>query len=188
MKQIYFVSVIVITLLSPLSIHAETFCISDATGLQDALTIAANNGEDDTIQIEQGIYIGNFRYTPTEAYNLIIEGGYTPGCGLREVNPANTVLDANGYRTAFILETSGGVEANLVIDGLTLRHGGYECMVGGIRVHMPGGGDVTISNNIISENWSECAYDEGFGGGSVVGTAGNITFSVDHTMPDGTCG
>ena len=69
MKPYFYTAVLIITILLPLSSHANTFCVSDATGLQTALTTAAGNGEDDTIQIVQGNYVGSFIYTSTEAYN-----------------------------------------------------------------------------------------------------------------------
>jgi hypothetical protein len=50
------------------------FCVSDATGLQTALTTASGNGEDDTVQIEQGAYVGSFIYVSTESFSLTIEG------------------------------------------------------------------------------------------------------------------
>jgi len=50
------------------------FCVSDATGLQTALTTASGNGEDDTVQIEQGTYVGSFIYVSTESFSLTIEG------------------------------------------------------------------------------------------------------------------
>jgi len=53
----------------------ETFCVSDESELQSALTTAASNGEDDTIQIVQGTYEGNFVYASQEARNLTMQGG-----------------------------------------------------------------------------------------------------------------
>ena len=37
-----------------------TFCVNNATDLQNALTTAASNGEHDIVQIVQGTYSGNF--------------------------------------------------------------------------------------------------------------------------------
>lgn len=74
MKPYFYTAVLIITILLPLSTHADTFCVSDATGLQTALTTASGNGEDDTVQIEQGTYVGSFIYTSLEAFSLTIEG------------------------------------------------------------------------------------------------------------------
>ena len=45
MKTYACIIILLIALLLPLSIHANTFCVSDATGLQTALTTASGNGE-----------------------------------------------------------------------------------------------------------------------------------------------
>lgn len=76
MKTYLFISALVVTFLFPLDTHAYDFCVSDATGLQTALTKASGKGEDDTIQIEQGTYVGSFIYTSAEAFSLNVEGGY----------------------------------------------------------------------------------------------------------------
>ena len=61
MKRNFFISVFVITLLSYFTYkgvsYAKTFCVSDTTELQDSLTTASSNGEDNTIQIVQGTYV-----------------------------------------------------------------------------------------------------------------------------------
>ena len=80
MKTYFYTTILIIAILLPLSIHANTFCVSDATGLQTALTTASGNGEDDTVQIEQGTYVGSFIYTSLEAFNLTVEGGYLSEC------------------------------------------------------------------------------------------------------------
>ncbi|KPJ58597.1 MAG: hypothetical protein AMJ42_03005 [Deltaproteobacteria bacterium DG_8] len=126
MKQFYFISAIVITLLSYFVLtgisHADTFCVSDANELQNALTTAASNIEDDTIKVEQGNYIGNFTYDSTQVHSLTIEGGYTSDCSSRNVDPTNTVLDGNGVGK--ILEFSASrTKGNLKVDGLTIQNG-----------------------------------------------------------------
>ena len=104
MKTYLFISALVIALLLPVYIHADTFCVSDATGLQTALTTASGNGEDDTVQIVQDTYVGSFIYASTEAFSLTVEGGYTSDCTLRIPDPSNTVLDANGTGSVLLLE------------------------------------------------------------------------------------
>ena len=89
-------------LFSTLSFGA-TFCVDSATELQSALTTAASNGEDDTIQIVQGTYSGNFVYASTEAHGVSVEGGYTSGCVSREVDPTNTVMDGNNRECAGVI-------------------------------------------------------------------------------------
>ena len=121
-ENISFISALVITLLLPVYSHADNFCVSDATGLQTALTTASGNGEDDTIQIVQGTYVGSFIYASTEAFSLTVEGGYTGSCASRVVDPANTVLDANETGSVLVFSTPD-TNANLEVDGLTLQNG-----------------------------------------------------------------
>ena len=83
MKTYLFISALVVTLLFPLYTHAYDFCVSDATSLQTALATASGNGEDDTIQIVQGTYVGYFECPFSENYDLMVEGGYTTNCNAR---------------------------------------------------------------------------------------------------------
>jgi len=73
---ILFISALTLFLIPTVSFGA-TFCVTNATELQTALITAESNGEDNTIQIVQGTYNGNFTYASTEAYGLTVEGGYT---------------------------------------------------------------------------------------------------------------
>jgi len=68
---ILFISVLTLLSIPTFSLGA-TFCVSNASDLQTALTTAASNGEDDTIKIVQGTYNGNFTYASTEAYSLTV--------------------------------------------------------------------------------------------------------------------
>ena len=111
MKTYSCIIILLIALLLPLSSHADTFCVSDATGLQTALTTASGNGEDDTVQIEQGTYVGSFIYASTEAFSLTVEGGYTSSCSSKVVDPTNTVLDGQENGTVLVL-SAPGVAAN----------------------------------------------------------------------------
>ena len=72
---------------------AADFCVSTATELQNALTAAQTNGEDDVIKVVQGTYTGNFTYTSDQGNSITLEGGYTAVCASRVVNPVNTLLD-----------------------------------------------------------------------------------------------
>ena len=92
--------------------------------MQSALTIAVSNGEDDTIQIVQGTYSGNFIYASAEAYGVSVEGGYTSGCASREVDPANTVPENAAMQRGmcwFCLAPDQAV--GFVVDRLTFRNG-----------------------------------------------------------------
>ena len=78
---------------------AATFCVGTSGQLQNALTTAASNVENDTIQIRVGTYqapAGGFVFASTELQSLTIRGGYVSirggGCSATNQNPAATVL------------------------------------------------------------------------------------------------
>ena len=137
-----------------------TFCVDSAAELQTALTTATSNGEDDTIQIVQGTYSGNFIYASTEAYGVSVEGGYASGCVSREVDPANTVLDGNATGNVLVL-SSPDQAVKFVVDGLTFQNGNASGPGGGLFT-LTNDGEVTLTNNIISGN---VAGSSGNGGG-----------------------
>lgn len=134
------------------------FCVSTSSELHNALTTAANNGQDDIIRLVQGTYNGNFIYTSTETYGVTIEGGYTASCSSRVVNPENTVLDAGGSGPVLVL-SSPNVVANFDVSGLTLQTGQSTEYGGGLNI-IANSGDVTVVNNIIQNN---SAYMSGGG-------------------------
>ena len=55
---------------------AATFCVDTAAELQAALTAAEGNAEDDTVQVVQGLYVGNFIYNDLVALDFF---AYPPG-------------------------------------------------------------------------------------------------------------
>ena len=122
-------------------VSAASFCVDTPTELQNALTQASINGEDDLIMLERGsynisaglIYIG---LMPTGSLKL--RGGYDPGRGGRIVNASNTVLsggDDPDATTRFI-----SLRDDLDLDGMTFSHTGkitvtsVECSSGGFNV------------------------------------------------------
>ena len=144
--------------LAPAFSFGANSCVSNPTELQTALTTAASNGEDDTIQIVQGTYSGNFTYASYEANSLTVEGGYTSGCASQVIAPANTVLDGGGTDTVLALVSQGA--ANFSVEGLTLQNGNTSTADDGGGLHARTDGVVTLTNNTFSQNTAE---DEGGG-------------------------
>jgi hypothetical protein len=93
MKKVVLLALCCLTALAFLAggAGAAEFCVDNATDLQTALNTAQYNGDDDVIKVVQGTYNGNFTYYTNEGYNITLQGGYTAGCALRVVNPANTI-------------------------------------------------------------------------------------------------
>jgi len=159
------------------------YCVSDETGFYEALALADSNGLDDTIKVEQGTYMGNFKYHPYsgETNSITILGGYTSGCGGRVLDPANTILDG-GETDERVLEIyTPFTGASMYVEGFTIRNGNCEFSGGGIYAYTSTdsttGGTITIKHNIISENTA--AYSGGIfaNNNTITGTTGTIVIS-----------
>jgi hypothetical protein len=183
MKRVLLVSTLTIACLFylALGVKAETFCVSNAKDFQDALTEAVTNGEDDTIEVVQGTYTGNFSYDSSEGENIALLGGYAQGCTDRVVDPENTILDGGGIDSVLRFDHSGS--GDTTIEGFTIKNGNAEFRGGGLYIKSkpPSGaaGSSTITNNVITGNTSDV-----HGGGGIYvylesesGTAGNITLT-----------
>jgi hypothetical protein len=66
-------------------------CVSSAEMLHSSLYDAEADGYNNIIKIVEGAYKGNFIYSGNENFDLILEGGYAPGCATRSYNPELTV-------------------------------------------------------------------------------------------------
>lgn len=153
------------------------FCVSTASELHNALTTAANNGQDDIIRLVQGTYNGNFIYTSTESYGLTIEGGYTANCASKVINPENTVLDAGGSGPVLVL-SSPDVKADFVVGGVTLQNGNVIGNNSGGLFIKTNAGNVTLTGNRFYNNSSS---DKG--GGIFIDHPQNVT--LDNNFLNG---
>ena len=152
----------------------EEFCVSNATQLQNALTEAATNGEDDIIRVEQGIYMGNFTFDSFEDKSLALLGGFASGCNTRTLDPSNTILDGNNAGRVLYINNPGILGgADILIKGFTIQNGNTAEWAGGIYAascSTGAPGRITIKDNIITGNSAStgggiCAFtdDEDFG-------------------------
>ncbi|MCI5142588.1 MAG: DUF5123 domain-containing protein, partial [Candidatus Electrothrix sp. ATG1] len=115
-------------------------CISSSTELQATLNVAAENNKNDIIRLVQGTYTiaandnAYFNFSSEEPYSLYIEGGYTAGCVVREIDPANTVFDGSreddtyfhtGVLKILTNKESEYEENNVItlVQGVTVRNG-----------------------------------------------------------------
>ncbi len=138
--------------------EGATFCVSNTQQLQNALTTAASNGENDIINVVQGVYEGNFLYASTEAHDITLRGGFNVGCGSRVADAEDTVLDAGA--SGSVLALSAPLQyVNFVVDALTLQNGAVIGKPGG-GLYMVNHGNCVLTNSIISNNSS----DTGAGG------------------------
>ena len=181
-------------------------CVSNATEFQTALTTAQSNGADDTIQIVQGAFNGNFIYASTEVNSLSIEGGYAEGCKERTIDSANTVLDGGGRDSVLMLVTNA-VAANFSVEGLTLQNGSASTVIYGGGLYANTAGEVTVTSSSFTYNaseWGGGAFivgrgrlaDNAFtgntakstGGGVVIGSTGTLTKNSFTNNTADTCG
>lgn len=179
-------------------------CVSSATELQEALRRAETNKADDIICIVRGSYFGNFGYQPTDGDNqsnsLILEGGFSRGCGSRVIDPTNTILDAGGNGRVLRFISQG--KAHLFVRGLTLQNGRVASGFGGglfarttshvilrnnifsKNTAIQGGGGAYIAtrailiNNTFTENLGAYGGHRGPGGGVYVGSGSNMADNI----------
>jgi len=169
-KGLLFCVLVLSVFLIPTFSLAATFCVSNATELQNALTTAESNSEDNTIRIVQGTYNGNFTYASTEAKSLTIEGGYTEGCASRTRDPANTILDGGGIDNVLALVSQGA--AAFSVEELTFQNGNASTVNNGGGLYATTShGTTTLTNNTFSGNSAS-----GSGGGAYV-SADTVTLS-----------
>ena len=167
---------LLLLILIPTVSFAATYCVSNATEFQTALTTAASNGSDDTIQIVQGTYSGNFTYASTETNSLIIEGGYTEDCTSRTIDPENTVLDGGGVDNVLMLVTDD-LAADFSVEGLTIQNGSSLKVSNGGGLYVKTAAELTLSKSIFIGN----SATSGDGGGVYVSVHGSGTFT-DNTF------
>jgi parallel beta-helix repeat protein len=138
------------------------------------LIVAASNGEDDTVQVVQGSYVGNFVYSSTESYDVIIEGGYTGNCTSQVIDPANTILDGDQASSVLVLASNN--ESNFTVQGLSLQNGdassGGEGDKGAGLYVKTAVGNVSVSNCAITGNTANS-----YGGGVYVYNSDTATMT-----------
>ena len=168
-RTLLFVSALSL-LLNPSSSFGATFCVSNSTEFQSALTTAASNGEDDTIQIIQGTYNGNFTYASTNARRLVVEGGYNSNCTSQIIDPKNTILDGGDADHVLVLISQDS--ASFSVEGLTLQNGTAKTATDGGGLYVKSGGyvsgSINLSKSIICDNVANMR-----GGGAYIDGRGN---------------
>ncbi|MBI4824806.1 MAG: InlB B-repeat-containing protein [Nitrospirae bacterium] len=143
----------------------QVVCVSTAAELQAALSAAQSNSKDDTVQIIQGYYAGHFTFASTEAYDLIIKGGYTTGCATRVISPANTVLDGGNNGRVLTLYGKNN-STDLTVEGITVQNGNDDGAGMYISSDTTSMNTVTLNNNIIINN------SAGYNGGGILISSG----------------
>lgn len=124
-----------------------TFCVNSATQLQNALSSAATNGQDDVIRVEEGTYnvpAGGFVYDagnyPNDDHDLEISGGWYSGfnfaCLGQHRTPFGTILD--GKHSDPVMTVYPRVHTNVTIRFLSFEHADTSAdygKAGGLKIY-----------------------------------------------------
>ncbi len=125
------VALLLLLVFASSNLHAASFCVTTSTELQNALTSAATNAEDDTIQVQIGTYTPpvqqGFIYGSTDTHALSIVGGYgsfmgSAPCSIQVMNPELTRIDGGGTSRLFSFRPLGGA-GDLSLTGLSFVNG-----------------------------------------------------------------
>ena len=156
-------AVAVLLCLAVLPVRAATFCVSTGTQLYNSLVTAANNGQNDLINIQQGVMTGTgapaasarweYRAQPNDnATALTISGGWNAGCASQVVNPLATQLDAQNAATAIEITNGSGdpLSGAFIVRNLTITRGRALVATDGAGVLWRVDG--TATNSLLLEN------------------------------------
>jgi hypothetical protein len=196
MRHLATILLIAITLGQPVAGHAAIFCVDDGPSLSNALTQAATNGQNDEIRLRPGTYtMGSgataFTYTSSEAFRLVISGGWQAvgslPCIIERADPTLSVLDGVNQRRVLDLSSSStNFNAMLELRNLTIR-GGSGTGFGGLRVSV--GDSVELDRLIVRNN---NATNSESPGGILVAAARRVSvvnsLILDNTCANGPCG
>lgn len=156
---------------------ATEFHAGTAQELQTSLSLAASNGEDDTVFLAAGIYNGNFTFNTSEAQSLTIkaETNALPGQIVLDGQQAGTVLNLN----------AGTMAANLTVEGITVKNGRGN-PAGGLVVRTSG--SLNLRRSVLRDS-SSISWNNYAGNLSVIGPSAAIVSESEisggvNTMTD----
>ncbi|MCK4950640.1 MAG: hypothetical protein KAS48_02395, partial [Gammaproteobacteria bacterium] len=174
----YLVLVIpIIVLIMPASAWSATFNVATVSDLENALTAAQQNGEDDTIIVAAGTYDvsgGTLTYVASsvgagENFALTIEGAGT----------GQTVIDGGNAAQCLSILTSTGVfddsAAPITIRDISFQNGAASNNGGGANIRTLNA-SITIENSVFDSNDSNVGNSDG--GGLSVRTWGTGTIMI----------
>lgn len=178
------VTLFALAALAALPLHAANFCVSTGNQLNNALSQAGSNAEDDTIKIEYGTLTSNVQAPQNyqwifdgrgEEYATTISGGWTKGNSCASIatnDPAATVLDAQWWGPTFLADLRYDFSGIFTMRNLTLARGktfNAPCMSGGVGIDCASGlgveawaligASVVIDNVLITTGRVEAGAD-----------------------------
>jgi parallel beta-helix repeat protein len=177
-------------LLTSTALEAKTYCVANATQLQDALDGSSDGGmsvgEFNQINIVRGTYKtgtatanGAFHYhDSTSTGYLYLQGGWNTGCTTRRFKAAQTVLDGNSATQVLSLRQA---THEIDVSALTIQNGETTRRGGGVEINN-GTGDnsrVVFTGNIIRNNHTTNAD-----GGLYIASGADIVFVENNVIAD----
>jgi hypothetical protein len=163
-------------------IHAAIFCVGDSTDLQNALTTAASNGQDDVIKISAGTYAPSgagsvaFSYYTNENFAIDIQGGFFSlngqPCLIHVLDPSGTKLDGGSTKQVLNVSANSGTHGAIRVSNLEIRNGRTAGFGGGLYLGLAANytGAVRVERVIFLSNRADT-----FAGALAVGSdSGNI--------------
>ena len=163
--------------------HGATFCVDTGAELQAALSAAADNGVNDVIKLEGGLYTGGgtvaFAYNNTsDNSSVVISGGWLSlgamfPCVSQSFGPSASVLSGQGVRPVLRASGGPGTSGAITIENLTVRDGFSTGDAAGLDVGQTGGfsGPVLIDRVDVDGNTATTIG----GGGRVASDGGTVT-------------
>ncbi|MCW5552569.1 MAG: right-handed parallel beta-helix repeat-containing protein [Verrucomicrobiae bacterium] len=119
--------------------RAEVLTATTAQELQNYLTTAAGNGEDNTIYIAAGYYAGNFNYNNTDpnSYSLTLQAA-------SDAANNEITLDGGGGGRALSITSVG--PGKITVIGLTFSRNCGSTTVGALRIVGPSNADIEVED------------------------------------------
>lgn len=141
--------------------QAADFHVTTPQGLQTALSQAAANGDDDTIYLDAGYYLGNFNFNTTEGNNLTLKS--EPG-----VTNSTVIIDGDANGGELNIEASSTMD--VIVENVTFKRNTGGTVNNALRIDTQG--DVGIR---------DCLF---LGSGSAIGRGIRIEDAQDITIED----
>jgi hypothetical protein len=126
----------VMAILAAPAARAVDYHVNTAQALQNALTLAASDGANNTIWITNGYYTGNFNYNSSGGLNLTVTN--EPGVANTQIT-----LDGAGLGRALSIANSG--TGAITVSGITFSRNCGSTSIGALRIAAGSGATILVN-------------------------------------------
>lgn len=150
------------------ALNADTFCVSDAAELGDALSQASGNNSNDLIRVRAGTYSNEFPFQATAFhyesdgdFDLHLSGGWGglgDDCTRQNSDPRATVLSGSGNKAVLRMSMINQSAGDISIKRLSIANGYSDSNTSGGGLYISGpnyAGSVVIERVYFDDNVSE---------------------------------